>query len=103
MVFLTRRLALMRLNHYYRQSLRLASEEQRLSVIVSQINQAYPIPQFAMGLQGIIWHCQYYLEVTIFNRKCDLIHVWIWWLRKRLDRNTKQAKGLTHRHRELFK
>lgn len=96
-------LVMMQLNHYYRQSLRIGKAERRLNVTSARVTYLNPTPTFGIGWRGVVYRYKYFLELTVYDLQCGLIHVWIWWLRRRIDRNTRHAQKLVRRHPQLFK
>lgn len=100
---LVRGMALLRLNHYYRQSLRISKAERRLNVTSARVTYLNPTPTFSFGWRGVIYHYKYLLELTVYDLQCGLIHLWIWWLRQRIGRNTRHAEKLVRRYPQLFK
>lgn len=100
---LVKTLATLQLNHYYRQSLRISKAERRLNATSVRVTYLNPTPTFSFGWRGVIYRYKYFGELTIYDLQCSLIHVWIWWLRRRIDRNTRHAKKLVRRYPQLFK
>lgn len=100
---LVRGLTLLRLNHYYRQSLRISRSERYLNVTSTRVTYLQPAPMFECGWRGMVYRYKYYLELIIYDLQCGLIHAWIWWLQQRIDRNTQHAEKLVRRHPQLFK
>lgn len=100
---LVRGLTRLRLNHYYRQSLRINKAEHRLEVTSTKVTYLRPTPMFDCGWRGMAYRYKYYLELFTYDLQCFLIHVWIGWLRLRIKRNSRNAERLVRRHPQLFK